>query len=141
MDILMRAVTSPTLLEDPSQLDALFATEGWQTLLTFAREVAREYILRHSFLFPDPSKQPVRQRLRQRLRTGWTKISHKKYSIRSQQTKLPVQLAEAATVMLQRNPAVLQADGYAHIVPLKTRMAAGIVKSVDCRLVSPPCRI
>jgi nuclear protein localization protein 4 homolog len=43
MDVLMRTVTSPSLLEDLSQLDALFATEGWQTLLTFAREVAREY--------------------------------------------------------------------------------------------------
>lgn len=50
----MRTVTSPTLLDDLSQLDALFATEGWQTLLTFAKEVAREYILTvPSLIFPN----------------------------------------------------------------------------------------
>lgn len=36
--LLMRIVTSPTLLEDLSQLDPLLATEGWNTLMTFTRE-------------------------------------------------------------------------------------------------------
>ena len=39
----MRTASSPNLLVDATQLDALFATEGWQTLMTFARESAREY--------------------------------------------------------------------------------------------------
>ncbi len=42
MKILMRSVTSSTLLEDVSQLDPLLSTEGWHTLMTFTRESARE---------------------------------------------------------------------------------------------------
>ncbi|KIM67089.1 hypothetical protein SCLCIDRAFT_1210569 [Scleroderma citrinum Foug A] len=37
---LLRIVTSPTLTEDRKSLDALIKTEGWQTLVTFARESA-----------------------------------------------------------------------------------------------------
>ncbi|KAF5374904.1 hypothetical protein D9758_000481 [Tetrapyrgos nigripes] len=40
MKVLIRTVSSPTLLEDSSQLDPLLATEGWQTLMTFTRESA-----------------------------------------------------------------------------------------------------
>ncbi|KAJ7693672.1 NPL4 family-domain-containing protein [Mycena rosella] len=36
--LMMRIVTSPTLLEDLIQLDPLLATEGWNTLMTFTRE-------------------------------------------------------------------------------------------------------
>ncbi|KAJ6604270.1 NPL4 family-domain-containing protein [Mycena vulgaris] len=36
--LMMRIVTSPTLLQDLSQLDPLLATEGWNTLMTFTRE-------------------------------------------------------------------------------------------------------
>ncbi|KAJ7169498.1 NPL4 family-domain-containing protein [Mycena filopes] len=36
--LMMRVITSPTLLEDLSQLDPLLATEGWNTLMTFTRE-------------------------------------------------------------------------------------------------------
>ncbi|KAK7064546.1 nuclear protein localization protein 4 [Favolaschia claudopus] len=38
--LMMRIVTSPTLLDDLSQLDPLLATEGWNTLMTFTRESA-----------------------------------------------------------------------------------------------------
>jgi len=38
MKILMEVATSPTLMSDPSQLDPLLATDGWQTLMTFTRE-------------------------------------------------------------------------------------------------------
>jgi len=41
MKTLMRTLSSPTLLEDLTQLDAVLATEGWQTLMTFTRESAR----------------------------------------------------------------------------------------------------
>lgn len=41
MQVLMRTASSPSLLEDTNQLDALLATEGWQTLMTFTREHAR----------------------------------------------------------------------------------------------------
>lgn len=40
MKVLVSTVTSPSLLEDPSVLDALFKTESWQTLMTFTRESA-----------------------------------------------------------------------------------------------------
>ncbi|KAJ7785914.1 NPL4 family-domain-containing protein [Mycena metata] len=36
--LMMRIISSPTLLEDLSQLDPLLATEGWNTLMTFTRE-------------------------------------------------------------------------------------------------------
>lgn len=42
----MRVVSMPNLLEDASALDVLFATDGWQTLMTFTRETARELINR-----------------------------------------------------------------------------------------------
>lgn len=45
MKVLIRTVSSPTLLEDLAQLDAVLATEGWQTLMTFTRESARAYPL------------------------------------------------------------------------------------------------
>jgi hypothetical protein len=38
MRAFIKTASSPTLLEDASQLKALFSTEGWQTLITFARE-------------------------------------------------------------------------------------------------------
>ena len=41
MKILIWTLSSPTLLEDLTQLDAVLATEGWQTLMTFTRESAR----------------------------------------------------------------------------------------------------
>ncbi|KAG6814021.1 hypothetical protein H0H92_003871 [Tricholoma furcatifolium] len=40
MKVLMQAVSRPNLLEDPSSLDALLATESWHTLMTFTRESA-----------------------------------------------------------------------------------------------------
>jgi nuclear protein localization family protein 4 len=41
MKVLVSTVTSPSLLEDPLALNALFKTESWQTLMTFTRESAR----------------------------------------------------------------------------------------------------
>ena len=43
MKILIRTLSSPTLLEDPAQFDTVLATEGWQTLMTFTRESARAF--------------------------------------------------------------------------------------------------
>lgn len=42
MKVLVSTVTSPSLLGDPSVLNALFKTESWQTLMTFTRESARK---------------------------------------------------------------------------------------------------
>ncbi|KIY67449.1 polyubiquitin-tagged protein recognition complex, Npl4 component [Cylindrobasidium torrendii FP15055 ss-10] len=36
----LKTVTSPTLLDDPRELDPVLATEGWQSLMTFTRESA-----------------------------------------------------------------------------------------------------
>ena len=42
MKVLLRVATSPTLKEDGAVLDSLLMTESWQTLITFAQEIARE---------------------------------------------------------------------------------------------------
>lgn len=41
MKVLARTVTSPKL-DDPTVLDALIRTDGWQTLMTFTRETIRK---------------------------------------------------------------------------------------------------
>jgi len=38
----MRTVSSPHLLEDAKNIDPVLKTEGWETLMTFTRESARE---------------------------------------------------------------------------------------------------
>lgn len=50
MALLMRTVSRPDLLEDAGALDAVLATEGWHTLMTFTRESARAYPLRYLFI-------------------------------------------------------------------------------------------
>ncbi|KAG6886821.1 hypothetical protein C0992_002181 [Termitomyces sp. T32_za158] len=40
MKVLMQTVSRQDLLEEPSALDPLLATDGWQTLMTFTRESA-----------------------------------------------------------------------------------------------------
>jgi len=40
MKVMIKAVTSPKLDEDPSVIDPLLSTDGWQTLMTFTRESA-----------------------------------------------------------------------------------------------------
>ncbi|KAG6889380.1 hypothetical protein C0995_001445 [Termitomyces sp. Mi166 len=40
MKVLMQTVSRPDLLEEPSALDPLLVTDGWQTLMTFTRESA-----------------------------------------------------------------------------------------------------
>lgn len=42
MNVLLRVASSPNL-EDPAVTDALFKTESWETLMTFTREMAREF--------------------------------------------------------------------------------------------------
>jgi len=42
MKVLVQTLSLPKLLEEPSLLDPLLATEGWQTLMTFTRESSRE---------------------------------------------------------------------------------------------------
>ena len=38
----MRTVSSPRLLEEAKNIDQVLGTEGWETLMTFTRESARE---------------------------------------------------------------------------------------------------
>lgn len=42
MNVLIRVASSPDL-DDAAVLNPLFQTEGWQTLMTFTRESAREF--------------------------------------------------------------------------------------------------
>lgn len=42
MKVLLNVATSSNV-DDPGVLDPLIRTEGWQTLMTFTREMAREY--------------------------------------------------------------------------------------------------
>ncbi|TFY76634.1 hypothetical protein EWM64_g7379 [Hericium alpestre] len=44
MKVLARVASAPSL-DDPTVLDPLIATDGWQTLMTFAREHARKLLL------------------------------------------------------------------------------------------------
>ena len=91
MKVLVSTVTSPSSLENPATLDALFKTESWQTLMTFTRESARKC-----------NSQPLnfipylyhfiqhRYRLRLRLdrhRHTWTKTYRGKCLIKSLLTK------------------------------------------------------
>jgi nuclear protein localization family protein 4 len=41
MKVFMQTASSQNLLEDVTLLDPLLATDGWQSLVTFARELAR----------------------------------------------------------------------------------------------------
>ena len=49
--MLVRTATAPNL-DDPTVLDALIRTDGWQTLMTFTRETIRKCLL--------PSELPCR---------------------------------------------------------------------------------
>ena len=60
--MLVRTATSPNL-DDPTVLDALIRTDGWQTLMTFTRENTRTYLLiclgSIEILFGDKSNSPT----------------------------------------------------------------------------------
>ena len=43
MQTFLRAASSPNLFDDASVLDSVITTESWQTLMTFTREMAREF--------------------------------------------------------------------------------------------------
>lgn len=45
MKVLLRVASAPDLKDNGAVLDELLMTESWQTLITFAQEMAREYIL------------------------------------------------------------------------------------------------
>ncbi|KAF9481681.1 polyubiquitin-tagged protein recognition complex, Npl4 component [Pholiota conissans] len=38
IEVLMRTLSSPSLLQDPKNIDPVLSTDGWQTLMTFTRE-------------------------------------------------------------------------------------------------------
>jgi len=54
MNTLIRTASSPTLLEDPNSTKELFRTDGWQTLMTFTREMASP---QRPGSFPDSSSR------------------------------------------------------------------------------------
>lgn len=43
MKLFMKIVSSPTLLDNISELDPLLSTDSWQTLMAFTRESARKF--------------------------------------------------------------------------------------------------
>ena len=45
MKLFMKIVSSPTLLDNISELDPLLSTDSWQTLMAFTRESARKLFL------------------------------------------------------------------------------------------------
>lgn len=59
MKVLVRTATSPNL-DDPTLLDALIRTEGWQTFMTFTRETIRKYWI--SYTLPVYSRRPPASR-------------------------------------------------------------------------------
>lgn len=56
--ILIRTATLPRLSEDPTVLGAFMKTDGWQTLLTFARESTRELFL-HNVISSTINDMPI----------------------------------------------------------------------------------
>lgn len=60
MKVLTKVASSPTLLDDASRLDPLMATDGWQTLMTFVRESARESLHISGLLFSCSCSTAVR---------------------------------------------------------------------------------
>ncbi len=113
MKILIKVASSPTLLEDISQLDPLLATEGWQTLMTFARESAREWLSNGSMV-----NSNIVQLETPTVRRRWTKISLRMYWIKSRPNRQHLEVAELRASAL--------------IARTKIIMAAMIVKSAGC---------
>lgn len=62
MKTLIKVASSPALLEDPKSLEELFHTEGWQTLMTFTREMARKsrFASHHHLKIHTPFAAPSR---------------------------------------------------------------------------------
>jgi hypothetical protein len=92
MKIMIRTATSPARLEDTDVLNELFRTEGWQTLMTFARETARKYSVSDNRHFAEGIDHPQNQLLLYdqnsqphppRRLLEWTKIFLRTYSTRS----------------------------------------------------------
>jgi hypothetical protein len=51
LQLIMRTVSSPNLLDKATNIDPVLATDGWQTLLTITRESARKLIFRSCLPF------------------------------------------------------------------------------------------
>jgi len=41
---MMRTLSTPNLIDNAKNIDPILKTDGWQTLMTFTRESAREYL-------------------------------------------------------------------------------------------------
>lgn len=116
---MMRIITSPTLLEDLSQLDPLLATEGWNTLMTFTRETGCMFFLPSVAIFP---LSDVGQPLGRCRRRREMKISRRRFSTRSQLKKL----LRGGTEETVEDPAPV--SGSVLIVLSRTRIVVLIVR-------------
>lgn len=130
--ILMRTISSTSLLDDPKNIDPVLSTNGWQTLMTITRESARKFLLSPFIHFHSGSlQQLVRQHLpllTQVVAFPWTTTTFRgRYLIRSQRRKLlvRVQLVWAETWTDQGFESV-------RIVPLKMRIGGRIVRYAGC---------
>ena len=131
--MILRAASSPNLLEDPSILDSVIATDGWQTLMTFTREMARTYRAQnyvHSCLtlvLQPHDRQRLHLRHRCPRRRTWMKtfLPSSTNNLREKMLTLeaPQQVAHRAVGIL----------GYVLTARLKTRTVGQIVRFVDCR--------
>jgi hypothetical protein len=131
----VKTVSNPKLLDEPSLLDPLLKTDGWQTLMTFTRESAREF---HVKLLVLPNTRLIAQQKLHGHRAlhpahplTWTMTFHKRCLTRLQPRKLRTpqpqpQLVGRAAVVSRSVPTV----------PLKTKRVGWIVMFVGC-----PCRL
>lgn len=136
MKTFLRAASSPNLLEDPSILDAVITTDGWQTLMTFTREMARTYLAGDCYCYPKLTRvfqlhdrRLLRLWLRH-LRWLWMK-TFPASSMNNSHGKEPI-----APLQQQAMQVAAGTSGYVLTARSRTRIAGRIVRFVDCR-----CRI
>ena len=128
MGVLIRTATSPNL-EDDKVLDDLVRTEGWLTLMTFAREVARKFACHDAYVFCVDrvfSQRNHHLQAHRRLRVAmyrWIQTYLQKCLTRSRKT---AELPQGQVVV----SAVTSA--FAHTAPSRTPTGATIARFAGC---------
>ena len=128
MKVILRTATAPNL-DDDKVLDDLVRTEGWLTLMTFAREAARKFSSRsravpNSNLF-QPNARPMHLHHRPRADTcRWTRTIYLRRCSTRSRGKAGPHLEEVVVLV--------QASAFAPTVRLRTRMEGPTAKFADC---------
>ena len=126
MKVILRAATAPNL-DDDKVLDDLVRTEGWLTLMTFAREAARKFSSRSRAVPnsnpPQPNARPVHLHRCPRAHTcRWTRTIYlRRCSTRSRASPVGA------------GPVAVPGFASARIARSRTRTEGRIARSARCR--------